>query len=86
MCFCLSPKPVDLGKVLKLTEEALFILYLEQMAEKSPDKPILLAGSESYTPRQIYNEVRKGTPFGKQYYEDLKQTLCAIIFFDVSDM
>ncbi len=78
--FAYLPKPVDLENVLTATEEALekrdhVLLYLEQMAEKSPDKPILLAGSESYTPQQIYDEVRKGTPFGKQYYDDFKQAL-----------
>ncbi|MCP4351046.1 MAG: response regulator [Desulfobacterales bacterium] len=82
--FAYLPKSdIDIDDIIETTAEALkkrdhVLLYLEQMAEKSPDKPILLAGSESYTPRQIYDEVRKGTLFGKQYYDDLKQTLIEV--------
>ncbi len=73
-------KPVDLEDVLKVTAEALrerdpVVISLEQLAEKSPDKPILLVGKKSYTPRRLYDEVRKGTAVGKQYHEEFLKSL-----------
>lgn len=73
-------KPVDLEEVLKVVSEALkerdiVIISLEQLARKSPDEPILLVGKKSYTPRQLYDEVRKNTTIGKQYHEEFLKSL-----------
>jgi DNA-binding NtrC family response regulator len=73
-------KPVDLEEVLRVTAEALrerdpVVISLEQLAQKSPDKPILLVGKKSYTPRRLYDEVRKGTAVGKQYHEEFLKSL-----------
>jgi DNA-binding NtrC family response regulator len=73
-------KPVDLEEVLKVVIEAIkerdiVIISLEQLARKSPDEPILLVGKKSFTPRQLYDEVRKGTSVGKQYHEEFLKSL-----------
>lgn len=33
---------------------------------KTPDKPLLVVGRRSYSPKQLVQEVRRGTPFGKE--------------------
>lgn len=73
-------KPVDLEEVLRVVSEAIkerdiVILSLEQLAQKSPAEPILLVGKRSFTPQQLYDEVRKGTSVGKQYHEEFLKSL-----------
>ncbi len=73
-------KPADMADVLNVIGEALrerdpVIMSLERVVEKSPDVPILLVGRKSFTPRQLYDEVRKGTAAGNKFHEEYLKTL-----------
>ncbi len=73
-------KPADLDEIIQATARALqkrdpVLVSLEQLTEKNPDEPILLIGRDKYTPRQIYDEVRRMTPLGRQFYEDFLKSL-----------
>ena len=73
-------KPVDLDTIVDTVKEALkrrdpVLISLEQLAEENPDEPMLLIGKKNYTPRQIYNEVRKGTSLGNDFYDGFLKTL-----------
>lgn len=74
------PKTIDREDLLKAVKDALLerdpvIKSLERLADKSPDEPILLVGKKSFTPKQLYDEVRKETAIGKQFYEEFLQSL-----------
>lgn len=73
-------KPVDLDVLLKTVADALVqrdpvLISLSQMAEKNADEPILLVGKKSFSPKQLYDEVRRETPFGKQFYDEYLASL-----------
>lgn len=74
------PKPVNFPELLDTLKEALekrdpVLLSLEKMALKRPDEPVLLVGKKSYTPKQLFDEVRRNTEFGKQYREEFLKSL-----------
>ncbi len=67
-------KPAGLDEIIQAISKSLqnrdpVLISLEQLVKKRPDESILLIGGDAYSPRQIYDEVRKMTPLGKQYYE-----------------
>lgn len=73
-------KPVNRDDLLKAVEDALLerdpvIISLEQLAIKNPDEPILLVGKKSYTPKQLFDEVRKETPTGKKFHDEFLKSL-----------
>ncbi len=77
-------KPADLDEIIQATSMALqkrnpVLISLERLTEKNPDEPILLIGRDKYTPRQIYDEVRKMTSLGRQFYEDFLKSLTDFI-------
>ena len=45
------------------------ITWLEEAVRKSdmPDKPVVGTGKQSYSIRQILEEVKSGKPFGRKY-------------------
>jgi len=72
-------KPVDLDELLEIIKKAIndrdpILLALESMARIIPDKPVLLIGKQKISPKQMYDEVRKGTAFGKQYISKKKKS------------
>lgn len=74
------PKPVKMDILLDTLKEALekrdlVLLSLETLVLKRPDEPILLVGTKSYTPRQLFDEVRQNTKFGSQYREEFLKSL-----------
>jgi DNA-binding NtrC family response regulator len=78
--FAYLPKPAELNDILKAVADSIkqrdpVLMALDQLADKSPDEPILLVGKKSYTPKQLYDEVRKGTSFGKEYHEEFYNSL-----------
>lgn len=79
--FAFLPKPdTDLDKVLETTKNALqnrdpVLISLETMAEKSPNEPTLLIGRDAYSPRKLYDELRKGTKIGRQFRDQFIKTL-----------
>jgi DNA-binding NtrC family response regulator len=73
-------KPVDLEKIIGTIEDAVkerdpVLIALNTLAEKSPDKPMLFVGRKTFTPKQLYNEVRKNTVFGKEFYDEFLKSL-----------
>ncbi|MCP4347450.1 MAG: response regulator [Desulfobacterales bacterium] len=78
--FAYLAKPVDLEKLLEVVAEAIqqrdpVLIALDKLAEKSPDAPVLLVGKKTYSPNQLFNEVRKGTELGKEYHNEFMKTL-----------
>ncbi|MDP3027262.1 MAG: hypothetical protein Q8N63_06135 [Nanoarchaeota archaeon] len=43
--------------------------------KEGSDSPILCAGRKTYSPAQIYEEVKKGTPFGRKFYREVEGIL-----------
>ncbi len=78
--FAYLAKPVDLEEFLKTAAEAIrqrdpVLIALDKLAEKSPDEPVLLVGRKAYTPKQLFNEIRKGTKLGREYHDEFMNTL-----------
>lgn len=48
---------------------------IECVEEDTLDEPIVNSGKEVYTARRICDEVRKGTPFGKEYTANFQNWL-----------
>jgi len=76
----LPKSDIGIDDIVNKTAEALenrdaVLLSLDNMAEKSSNKSIILAGKESYSAQRLYDEVRKGTEFGKQFQKEFKNTL-----------
>jgi len=51
------------------------LLSLESMIEKGENETFLLSGEETFTPKKLYDEVRKGTDFGKQFCKDFEKSI-----------
>ena len=39
------------------------------------DEPIFCARRKTYSPYQIYEEVKKGTPFGRKFYHNVESII-----------
>ncbi len=70
----------DNDYILRTIEEALrdrdpVLLALENLLDKEQDETIVLSGEHTPTHRQIYDEVKRGTPFGKEYYKGLRDSM-----------
>jgi len=78
-----------LEEILTSVEEAIrnrhpVLLSLESMVKKGENEPFLLSGNQSYTPKKLYDEVRKNTSFGKQYFKTFEESLIEYIPVDES--
>jgi len=78
--FAYFKKPVDLEPFILAVHNAIqerdqLLLTLERLAEQAPEKEFLLVGQKSYTPQQIYDEVRKGSEVGKKLRVDFERSL-----------
>ncbi len=51
------------------------LISLGAMAEKNPDEPILIVGSNVYSTQQLYDEVRKWTELGKEFRNEFIKNL-----------
>jgi len=82
-------KPVHFKDLINTVKDAIdnrdpALLSLDQMVQKSPEKPEIFFGGEPYTPIRIYNELRKGSDFGKNFYSGFIKTLTEFEPFDSS--
>ncbi len=57
---------------LKL-DELLKSYEAECVKEGTFDEPLIASGREVYSPRRIIDEVRKGTPFGREYAQNWQE-------------
>jgi len=73
-------KPINLPDLLDSISRAIsnrdmVLIALEQMVKKSPNQPEILENGQTFTPKRLYDEVRKNTPYGQKFYKSLKTVL-----------
>ncbi len=73
-------KPVDLATLLHTVESAIeerdpLLIALENLAEQKQDAPQLIIGHETMSSTDIYNEVRRGSLFGKEYGREFRKNM-----------
>lgn len=73
-------KPADQDVIISTVAEALaerdpLVLSLERFSIDKPDEPFLLVGKKKLTAKQLFDEVRRGTDFGRNYHKNYKKSL-----------
>ncbi|MFA7242013.1 MAG: response regulator [Sulfuricellaceae bacterium] len=81
----LEKKDVTLDKILSTLKDALdhrdlLLQSLEVLVDNSanPEQAILAVGETLYSPRQLFDEARMGTEFGRQYLTSLGKTFLQV--------